>query len=500
MTSFHRNVIVPLGDWIETATGIPVSGVYPGRRRANVAYGPADVVIRRGEVESISETGHDDLWVHRYEIEVSVKGSPGFNQAGANLQDTLDGHLQTIAAGIDGTRILSDFIPEIVAVSAGELAADADESDAGRIVGILGVEFLVNGSGSAFPGAPSAATSTLTASPAQVGVSAASTVTVTILDSSSNPVPGQLVVIAATGTGNTIVQPTALTNSSGVATGTVASTEVGTTLTVSATANGAAVAATATVEVGTPLTILGVKLAGWFDASDATSITSDANGVSSWANKGYGTPTPTALAQAADANKPNVVASSLNGLDSILFDGDNAESLAGATPFGIATPWRIFMVRSEVVSITGSSLAIVDDDDEANNHVRLLAFAAGSTQARANDGVDVLLLNVAASANPANATHLVYLQWLAETTPGDDSMGCGIDTMESGSFTSPGVSDTVVPTGIDVFRVGAWNDSLPFHGSACEIVCVDESTGVMTAGELAALASYFTAKWAVILT
>ena len=59
---------------------------------------------------------------------------------------------------------------------------------------------------------------------------------------------GTPVVLAATGSGNTIIQPAGLTNASGVATGTISSTVAGT-KTVSATAAGVAITQTAAVTV-----------------------------------------------------------------------------------------------------------------------------------------------------------------------------------------------------------------------------------------------------------
>ena len=76
------------------------------------------------------------------------------------------------------------------------------------------------------PGAVSATVSTVAASPASVvadGVQT-TTITITVLDDSSNPLPGQTVQLSATGTNNVLVQPATTTDSSGVATATLAST------------------------------------------------------------------------------------------------------------------------------------------------------------------------------------------------------------------------------------------------------------------------------------
>jgi hypothetical protein len=94
--------------------------------------------------------------------------------------------------------------------------------------------------------------STVTADPASIPVSSGtSTITVTVKDESGALMSGVTVVLSATGDGNSLTQPAAPTNASGVATGTLSSTVEGT-KTVSATANGTAISQTATVEVAPP--------------------------------------------------------------------------------------------------------------------------------------------------------------------------------------------------------------------------------------------------------
>src|SRR6188474_1810507 len=73
---------------------------------------------------------------------------------------------------------------------------------------------------------PSATLGTVTANPA-TGVLAngiaVSTITVTVVDGNGAPLANHIVQLTASGTNNTIVQP-AVTDASGVATGTIAST------------------------------------------------------------------------------------------------------------------------------------------------------------------------------------------------------------------------------------------------------------------------------------
>ena len=96
------------------------------------------------------------------------------------------------------------------------------------------------GSGSTVSAAPT----TITAS----NGSSQSTITVTARDAFGNPIAGATVVLAATGTGNTLTQPAGTTSASGVATGTLSST-VAEIKTVSATVDGLGITQTAAVTV-----------------------------------------------------------------------------------------------------------------------------------------------------------------------------------------------------------------------------------------------------------
>ena len=102
---------------------------------------------------------------------------------------------------------------------------------------------------------PSAANSTVDATtPVPADGTSTSTITITAKDALGNPIPGipdVNVVVASTGTGNTIVQPTTATNPSGQTTATMSST-VAESKTISATINGTAITDTASVVFTTP--------------------------------------------------------------------------------------------------------------------------------------------------------------------------------------------------------------------------------------------------------
>lgn len=92
-----------------------------------------------------------------------------------------------------------------------------------------GYTSVVTSSFSILAGAPIAANSTLTTSAATVLAdnTTAATLTATLKDNYNNPVIGASVQFAATGTGNTLVQPATTTNASGQVTGTIKSSVAG---------------------------------------------------------------------------------------------------------------------------------------------------------------------------------------------------------------------------------------------------------------------------------
>ena len=136
-------------------------------------------------------------------------------------------------------------------------------------------------------GPVSASQSTVTASPTSITAgSGTSTITVTARDANGNAVSGATVVLAATGSGNTLTQPASTTNTSGVATGSLSSTTAGS-KTVSATISGVAINQTATVTV----------TAGSVSASQST-VTASPTSITA----GSGTSTITVTARDANGN------------------------------------------------------------------------------------------------------------------------------------------------------------------------------------------------------
>jgi Galactose oxidase-like, Early set domain/Bacterial Ig-like domain (group 1)/Invasin, domain 3/Bacterial Ig-like domain (group 2) len=177
--------------------------------------------------------------------------------------------------------------------------------------GMLAIE-LKAGVGSGGGSGVSASLSTVAASPTSITADGAtSTVTVTAKDASGNPISGATVVLAATGTGNTLTQPAGPTDASGVATGTLAST-VAEPKTVSAKIDGTAITQTATVTV-TP---------GPLDAGQST-----VEAAPTTIAPGSGTATITVTAKDANGNP-------ISGLTVVLATTGSATLTQPANPTG----------------------------------------------------------------------------------------------------------------------------------------------------------------------
>jgi hypothetical protein len=135
-----------------------------------------------------------------------------------------------------------------------EWALNSNSVDAtwsSQSAGALAVELkaAAGGGSGGGGGGVSAALSSVIASPQSVTADGATTtVTVTAKDASGNPIGGATVALTASGTGNTLTQPTGQTDANGIATGTLAST-VAESKVISAKVNGTPITQTATVTV-----------------------------------------------------------------------------------------------------------------------------------------------------------------------------------------------------------------------------------------------------------
>jgi hypothetical protein len=217
-----------------------------------------------------------------------------------------------------------------------------DATWASKSAGGLGVEIKAAGSsGGGDGGGVSAALSTVSASPGSITAgSGTSTITVTAKDANGNAISGATVVLAATGTGNTLTQPPATTDANGVATGSLASTVAGA-KTVSAKINGTSITQTVTVTV-TP---------GPVDASQSTVAATPASVVP-------GTPS-TITVTAKDAN---------------------GNPISGATVVLAATGMRTLTQPADTTSASGVTTGTVSGMMEETIIVSATVNGTGITQ------------------------------------------------------------------------------------------------------------------------
>jgi Bacterial Ig-like domain (group 1)/Filamin/ABP280 repeat len=244
-------------------TDLAISGS-PGTRRllfaAADAFAPATsppIALGVGSPSSIEGVAGDDQTATvgatvTIDPSVVVRDADGNPLGGIPVTFTVTGGGGTVSGNIPVTG--SDGVATVGEWKLGTTAGENTLSATVTGQDLSGSPVVFSATGVA--GGVSAEQSTVTAVPATISAStgsSASTITVTVRDQFDNPLPGVEVALAVTGSGNTLVQPDGPTNASGVTTGRLSSTAVGS-RTVSATAGGIAIeqAATVTVSAGTP--------------------------------------------------------------------------------------------------------------------------------------------------------------------------------------------------------------------------------------------------------
>src|SRR5207249_294506 len=182
-----------------------------------------------------------------FTINATVAGATQMTLSGGDRQTGVVGSTLPTALSV---RVADQFNNPVAGVQISWSVVDGGGSVNPAITtsntsGIASTSFTI-------PGPVSASQTTVVASPATITAStgsSASTITVTARDQYGNVIRGKTVVLAATGTGNALVQPSPDTTiASGVASGTLSST-VAQGKTVSATVAGTAITQQATVTV-----------------------------------------------------------------------------------------------------------------------------------------------------------------------------------------------------------------------------------------------------------
>ncbi len=287
------------------------------------------------------------------------------------------------------------------------------------------------------PGAVSAAQSTVTATSPIVAGSGTSTVTVTAKDANGNPIEGATVVLAATGTGNTLTQPATATNGSGVVTGTLSST-VAESKTVSATISGVGVTPTATVVVNpgtaTELVVTTQPSAVVAGAaiSPAVEVTArDANG-----NTATGFTGNVSLALAA-----NPGGGTLSGSGPVA-------AVAGVATFSSVSINKVGTGYTLTATATGVTAATSDAFNVTPGSAAALVFSVQPTSAAAGVAISPAVQVTAQDANGNTATGFGGNITLAlAANPGSGTL--------SGTATQPASAGVATFAGLSIDKVGA---------------------------------------------
>jgi hypothetical protein len=339
----------------------------------------------------------------------------------------------TLAIGTDpGSGTLSGTVTNVSPTSGIATFSNASIDKAGTGYTLTAAATgLTSATSSAFnitAGSVSAAQSTVSATSPITASSGASqsTITVTAKDGSGNPVSGATVVLAATGTGNTLTQPVGTTNASGVATGTVSST-VAESKTVSATISSVAITQTATVVVNpaaaTQLVFTGQPAsdtaAGLLGAVQVTARDQFGNSVTAFAgtdtiaianNAGGGTLAGT-LTVAATAGVSNFPGLSINktGTGYTLSAKSGALTLATSSAFNVTpgNPTHLAFTTPPSSVTAGATIAppVVVAAQDANNNT-VTGFAGSDTiRIGTNNGGGVLSGDSVAAFAAGVATH-----------------------------------------------------------------------------------------------
>ncbi|MBI5528600.1 MAG: Ig-like domain-containing protein [Deltaproteobacteria bacterium] len=283
------------------------------------------------------------------------------------------------------------------------------------------------------PGAPSAAVSTVAAAPSPLVAdgTATATVTVTVRDALGNPVPGQSVQIAATGTANTVVQPASATDASGVATGTIASTRAETKT------------VTATVNPGAGETVVTQTASVVFSpGAPSASVSTVAANPSSVTADGVATATVTVTVRDANANPlpGRTVEIAATGASNTLTQPSSATNASGVATGTVASTKAEQKTLSAVVNPGAGQVAI--------GQTASVTFAPGPA---AGLGFIVQPANAAAGAAIAPAVQVAVQDLHGNTVPGAaDVVSISIGNNPSGGTLS-GTAAAAASNGVATF-------------------------------------------------
>ena len=365
--------------------------------------------------------------------------------------DSVNGIVQIIAGtGGAGHDVPIVIVPNSVVENSATygvlkltLSADGSAQYVWKFIPIAGKTFTDSGAGACYPkgtSVVSAGLSTLAVSPASVSVGGSATVTVTARDANGNPLHGAAVVLAATGSGNTLTQPTATTDANGIATGALSST-VAATKTVSATVSGTAVNQRGTLTV----TSATVSATLWTVAAAPATITAGAGSttITVTAKDGSGNPISGASVVLAATGTGNTLTQPTAGTNgSGVATGTLSSTVAGAKTVS-ATVSGTALTQTATVTVTAGPVSAAQSTIAAAPASIAAGGATTTITVRAKD----------ANGNPVSGATVV----LAVTGTGNtltqpaaltDASGVATGTLSSTVAEGKTVSATVSGTAL----------------------------------------------------
>jgi Big-like domain-containing protein len=270
---------------------------------------------------------------------------------------------------------------------------------------------------------PSVYLSTVAVSAAIVDLSTDVTITVTVKDAQGVPMRGIVVVLSTTGSSNTLTQPAAVTDASGVATGTLSSSVAGDKV-VSATADGLLIEQTASVTVASaaPPAFSPDDLAGleWWLAADAIVGLADADPVTTWEDESGN---ERDAAQGTAANQPTYRTNVQNGKPVVRFDGVNdclvSDLVTASLDYTIFGAWRYITIGAGTQNTnffngtTSSSNGYALEVQESNSRNILHRAVANIT-----DGTGTTNFELWTATNAVRTDPILYINGVAQGMSG----------------------------------------------------------------------------------
>ena len=236
-----------------------------------------------------------------------------------------------------------------------------------------------------------------------------------------------------------------------------------------------------------PETVPGLVL--WLDADDASTLTTDAFGVSAWLNKA--STGITSVAQSTDSLKPDATGI-INGKTSIVFDTDYLDGVAPVTTAGFTVfmvgrvtdastfqaPFSIYNSSNPVLDFWGP-LYETDAGGAGQQELARWRAVRGGASSQA----------ITASAFTIGQAHILTI---VETSP--TSRSIEIDSANQGTNTT-----SVAPLSIDSLRVGGGSPGAGEFLNLTEIGEMLVYDSVLSAGQINTIEQYLASAWGVTI-